>query len=186
MLFSHCCSIYYAFLPMKIIFAHRFLPQLYLSLPHLPWQLSPCASLCPLLSLKKQTTLNQRLIWIRERKHWVIKLPFSPTLFHLFQALHPSSWRDLIWGEDVGGKRKHEEMWRSKNGRKERLRSMCLPPLCTVRHREKRGTSNGLRRSPVQTSQNGRNDCRNAFLLRGCWDLTSENEKGCVCLSVWP
>lgn len=39
----------------------------------------------------------------------------------------------------------------------------------------KKGHFNGLRRSPVQTSQNGRNDCRNAFLLRGCWNLTSEN-----------
>lgn len=121
MLFSHCCSIYYAFLPMKIIFAHRFLPQLYLSLPHLPWQLSPCASLCPLLSLKKKkTTLNQRLIWIRERKHWVINPHFPLHYFIYFKPyIHQAEeilFGDKTWVEN-GSMRKCEEVkMREKKG----------------------------------------------------------------------
>ncbi len=57
--------------------------------------------------------------------------------------------------------------------RKRRFEEHAFTPLMHGESHRKGSTSNGLCRSPAQTSRNGRNDCRNAFLLRGCWDLIS-------------
>lgn len=136
---------------------------------------------------KKNLCLNRGMIWIRQPTQWVTNS--SP---HSFIHVTSIRLKRDIWGSDVGGGWKRRRCENGRFAEKGEPRSMCLPPLQTVTHRQKGAlllAFVGPRRRRAEMEEIIA-ERRHFFLLGVCWDLISRErkggEKGLVCLSVCP
>lgn len=150
-IFSHCRSIHYKYLTLTIPFPRLFLSYTYLSLPHLPCQLSPCASLCPFLFLhikrKKKKISVEIGAWSESDNGNIVSQTALYILSFIFRLtpiwLKRDIW-DRTWVE--GGS---TEVVKSGGVQKKEGWGACVcPPLHGVSQR-KGSTSNGLCRSPA-------------------------------------
>lgn len=174
-IFSHCFSIHYK--NLTIPFPRPFLSSTYLSLPHLPCQ-QPCVlHFVPFYSStekrNKNFCLNRSMIWIRQREQWVTNRSLH-SFIYILTYIHLAQERYL--GMGCGWRVKAWQRWKQEVCRKGGLRNIPPPPTSLHGESHRNGSfSNGLCRSLVQKRRNGKNYCRNAFLLRVCWDLISGN-----------
>ena len=176
-IFSHGLSIHYKYLTLTIPFPCLFLSYPYLSLPHLPRQLSPCASLGPFppspprkKKTKSESDLNQAAETLSHKQ--------PSTLFHSHPCLHPSGSREIFgdrtWAEG-GSTRQREEVKTGGVQKKGGLRSMCLPPYArwiTGKNRALLMACVGPLCRQVEMEEM---IAEMLFYWGGCWDLISGN-----------
>lgn len=124
---------------------------------------------------KKNLCLNRGMIWIRQPTEWVTNS--SP---HSFIHITSIRLKRDIWGSDVGGGWNHRRCENGRFAKKGEPRSMCLPPLQTVTHRQKGAlllAFVGPRRRRAEMEEIIA-EMRYFFLLRICWDLISGEREG--------
>lgn len=124
----------------QFFWLRRFLSHIYLWLPHLPRQLSLCASICPVLLLgikkgEKKESLSKSGHDLNQTADTMSHKQLA-SFFHS-HYIHPAKERYLGIGR--GWRVEAQKMWKWEVfAEKGESRSMCLPPpVQTVTHRQK-------------------------------------------------
>lgn len=87
------------FILLTIPFPRLFLSYPYLSLPHLPHQLSSCFTLSLSFPPRKKRTLSKSKSDLNQAEETLShKQPFPSTFFHSYSDLHPSGSREIFRG----------------------------------------------------------------------------------------